>query len=100
MKTRITTWIEAPCSDFPTFFREKAYVYRGKFFVAVVVRNFPRPYKEIYFLSRNSRNKYYKRPSQWHFRVPTRVPTVPTRTPIDRKSTRLNSSHVEISYAV
>src|SRR5690349_22191661 len=33
-------------------------------------------------------------------RDPTRPPAVPLRHAEDRKSTRLNSSHVEISYAV
>src|SRR5207245_9447135 len=39
------------------------------------------------------------RPSLW-IRIPSPSPSIPTAVRIDRKSTRLNSSHGSISYAV
>src|SRR3989442_11547141 len=59
------------------------------------------PYTTLFRSPRKSRAARAP-PSQRHFRLRPRggVPRPPPGTPRDRKSTRLNSSHVRISYAV
>src|SRR5690606_13499596 len=71
--------VSGVCSDFPTFFRETPCVYGKYFFVGGRAEYFSRAHIEILILSRNSRNKYIKAASHGRFRVPTRVPTVPTQ---------------------
>src|SRR5690606_13793892 len=65
----------------PTFrlFFARHHLYRGEIYFDGGQRNISHAHIEILILSRNSRNKYYKVASHGRFRVPTRVPTVPTQ---------------------
>src|SRR5690606_35304935 len=78
-QTPLLMGVSGVCSDCPTFFREAPCVYGKYFFVGGRAEYFSRAYIEILILSRNSRNKYIKAASHGRFRVPTRVPTVPTQ---------------------
>src|SRR5439155_19312866 len=89
------------CSPLTFFVHDtESFTYQLFFFFFLRIRRPPRstlfPYTTLF----RSRNRAFRTRRKSRCSSPRNRPRTPGRSRIDRKSTRLNSSHVAISYAV